>query len=193
VTYGVQPDLSTFGKAMANGFAVAALVGKGGWMERGGIRCPEERVFLLSTTHGGETHGLAACLATINTFRQQGVVEALYRKGERLRLGLEEVIRSRGLGDFVKILGRAPNLIHATLDREGARSQEFRALFLQELSKRGVIAPSFVISFSHEDADIDQTLEAADKALEIYARALETGVGPHLVGDPVKPVFRPYS
>jgi glutamate-1-semialdehyde 2,1-aminomutase len=120
-------------------------------------------------------------------------VEALYRKGERLRLGLEEVIRNRGVEDHVKILGRAPNLIHATLDEGGARSQEFRTLFLQELLKRGVIAPSFVISFSHEDADIDRTVEASDKALEVYARALETGVGPHLVGAPVQPVFRPYS
>src|SRR5262249_936668 len=49
--YGVVPDLSAFGKAIANGFSVSALVGKRELMELGGIRHEKERVFLLSTTH----------------------------------------------------------------------------------------------------------------------------------------------
>jgi len=53
--YGVEPDLSAFGKAMGNGFAVAALLGCRDLMERGGLRHDSERVFLLSTTHGAET------------------------------------------------------------------------------------------------------------------------------------------
>src|SRR6185436_16445321 len=57
--YGVTPDLSTFGKALANGFALSALVGRRDVMERGGLRHDAERVFLLSTTHGAETHALA--------------------------------------------------------------------------------------------------------------------------------------
>lgn len=191
--YGIEPDLSTFGKGMANGFSVSALVGKRDIMERGGIRTAEERVFLLSTTHGGETHCLAAALATMRVFREHGVVEVLHQQGERLRAGVEEAIRHRGLTDHVKILGRASNLIHATLDTTGQRSQAFRALFLQELVKRGVIAPSFVVSFSHGDSDIDRTVEAVDGALEVYGRGLEDGVDRHLVGGPVKPVFRPFS
>ena len=51
--YGVQPDLSAFGKALANGFSASALVGRREIMELGGLRHRSERVFLLSTTHGG--------------------------------------------------------------------------------------------------------------------------------------------
>ena len=58
--YGVQADLSTFGKAIGNGFAISALVGKREIMQLGGFEHPNNRVFLLSTTHGAETHALAA-------------------------------------------------------------------------------------------------------------------------------------
>ena len=62
--YGIEPDLSTFGKAMGNGFAVSALAGRREHMERGGWNHEDERVFLLSTTHGAETHALAASVAS---------------------------------------------------------------------------------------------------------------------------------
>ena len=53
--YNLSPDLSTFGKAMANGFSVAAVAGKRDIMELGGIdKIGKERVFLLSTTHGAD-------------------------------------------------------------------------------------------------------------------------------------------
>src|SRR5690606_20301591 len=57
--YGVTPDLGTFGKALANGFSVSALVGRREIMTLGGLGHDRERVFLMSTTHGAETHGLA--------------------------------------------------------------------------------------------------------------------------------------
>ncbi|WP_460494482.1 hypothetical protein [Dactylosporangium cerinum] len=79
-----------------------------------------------------------------------------------------------------------------TKDADGERSQPFRTLFLQELIRRGVIAPSFVVSYSHTDADIDRTVEAVDGALAVYAKALSDGVEAYLVGRAVKPVFRPY-
>jgi glutamate-1-semialdehyde 2,1-aminomutase len=63
--HGVVPHLSTFGKAMGNGFAIAALVGKREVMRLGGLDHDQPRVFLLSTTHGAETHALAAALATV--------------------------------------------------------------------------------------------------------------------------------
>ncbi|MGH9561966.1 MAG: hypothetical protein ACRD3S_10975, partial [Terracidiphilus sp.] len=85
------------------------------------------------------------------------------------------------------------NLIYRTNDAAGKPSQEFRTLFLQELIRAGVLAPSFVVSFSHSDADIDRTIDAVDAALGVYARALQDGVGSHLVGRPVKPVTREYN
>ena len=188
--YGVEPDLSTFGKALANGFSVSALLGKREVMELGGLRHKGERVFLLSTTHGGETHALAAALATIRVYEREGVVDVLHRQGQRLRSAVEQVITLRGLEAFFQILGRASNLVFATRDRDGERSQVFRALFMQELLKRGVIAPSFVVSFSHDDSAIDEIVEAVDGALAVYSRALEEGAERFLIGDPVRPVFR---
>ncbi|HEY2225332.1 glutamate-1-semialdehyde 2,1-aminomutase, partial [Actinomycetospora sp.] len=67
--YGVVPDLSTWGKAMGNGFALAALAGKRDLMELGGLNTDGERVFLLSTTNGPETVGLAAFRAVVETYR----------------------------------------------------------------------------------------------------------------------------
>ena len=73
--HDVIPHLATFGKAMANGFAVSALAGKREIMRLGGLDHDQPRVFLLSTTHGAETHALAAALETIRIYRQHPVVE----------------------------------------------------------------------------------------------------------------------
>jgi len=89
-------------------------------------------------------------------------------------------------------MGKPCNLIYATLDREGNRSQPFRTLFLQEMIARGVICPSLVVSYSHTDQDIDVTIQAVYESLQVYRRALDEGVENYLVGNPVQPVFRKY-
>jgi glutamate-1-semialdehyde 2,1-aminomutase len=61
---------------------------------------------------------------------------------------------------------------------------------MQEMIRRGIIAPSFVVSYSHSQTEIDRTIEAVRGALQIYVKALEDGVERYLVGAPVKPVFR---
>lgn len=191
--YGIVPDLCTFGKAIANGFALAALAGSRRVMERGGLRHSEERVFLLSTTHGGETHSLAAATASMKVFQTEPVVETLYRQGQRLQSGFEAVARRHGVQEHLQLFGRASNLVFATKGLDRLPSQGFRALFMQELIRNGVLAPSFVVSYAHSDDDIDQTIEAVDSAAEVYARALDDGFDAHLVGPPVKPVFRPLN
>lgn len=191
--YGVEPHLSVFGKGMGNGFSVSALMGERRFMKRGGLHHDEERVFLLSTTHGAETHALAAGLATLRVYRKQPVIEALYEQGERLRTGVEDVAAHHGLEGYFDVSGRPCNLVFGTNDREKEPSQHYRALFMQELIRRGVLAPSFVVSYSHGDEEIDRTVEAVDGALEVYARALEDGVDEHLEGPPTQHVFRRYN
>jgi len=56
-----------------------------------------------------------------------------------------------------------------------------------------VIAPSFVVSFSHSDGDIDRTAEAVYEAHVVYRKALDEGIGKYLDGRPVKPVYRKYN
>ena len=191
--HGVVPHLSTFGKAMGNGFAISALVGKREIMRLGGLDHDQARVFLLSTTHGAETHALAASLETLRIYRERKVVEFLWKQGERLRTLVNQSIAENHLEGFFELVGRPCNLVFATCDQEGKRSQAFRTLFLQELIRRGVIAPSFVVSFSHTDADIDRTAKAVYEAHAIYRKALDEGIDKHLEGRPVKPVNRRFN
>jgi glutamate-1-semialdehyde 2,1-aminomutase len=191
--HGVVPHLSTFGKAMGNGFAIAALAGKREIMRLGGLDHDQPRVFLLSTTHGAETHALAASLETIRIYRERQVVEFLWKQGERLRTLLNRSIAENHLEGFFELAGRPCNLIFVTHDQDQRRSQPFRALFMQELIRRGVIGPSFVVSFSHSDADIDRTAEAVHGALQVYRKALDEGIEKYLEGRPVMPVYRKFN
>jgi glutamate-1-semialdehyde 2,1-aminomutase len=191
--YGVKPHLSTFGKAIANGFALSALAGDREIMRLGGLDNDRERVFLLSTTHGAEVHAMAAALATMREYTEQPVIETLHARGEQLRDGVAQVIRKHGLADYVSVVGRACNLAFSTSGADRKPSQPFRTLFLQELIRRGIIAPSFVVSFSHTREDIQRTIEAVDGALGVYSRALNGGIDGFLVGPSVKPVYRKYN
>jgi glutamate-1-semialdehyde 2,1-aminomutase len=179
---------------MANGFSVSALAGKREFMRLGGLEQTDfPRVFLLSTTHGAETHALAAAIATMKIYRNEPVIEHLYRQGERLAGGLNDVIRQRKLEEFFRVAGRANCLFYAALDQHGKPSQEFRTLMLQETIRRGILAPSLVVSYSHTDSDIDQTIEAFDGALKVYGMAIEDGVDRYLVGRPSKVVYRKFN
>jgi glutamate-1-semialdehyde 2,1-aminomutase len=192
--YGVTPDLSCWGKALANGFSVSALAGKREFMRLGGLdHTDRPRVFLLSTTHGGETHELAAAMATMRVYRDEPVVSHLFRQGERLKAGAEQAIAANDLTRYVRIVGKPCCLAYETLDPAGAPSQAFRTLFLQETLRRGVLMPSLVVSYAHTDADIDRTVEAIDGALRVYRRALEEGVEHYLVGRPSQVVYRAFN
>ena len=191
--YGVAPDLSTFGKALANGFSVSALAGRREIMKLGGLGHDRERVFLMSTTHGAETHGLAAAIATMRFYRDHPVIETLYARGARLRAGFDQAVDDNGLVGYVDLASRDCNLLFGTRDAQKKPSQPFRTLFMQEMVARGVIAPSFVVSWSHTEADVDRTVEAVAEALRVYRRALEDGPEKYLRGQPVKPVFRRFA
>ena len=90
--FGVSPDLSLFGKAMANGFSVAALVGRRKIMELGAINKKEmERTFLLSSTHGAEMCSLGAFMETVNVYKNQNVCRYLWKYGKILKYGLNSI------------------------------------------------------------------------------------------------------
>jgi glutamate-1-semialdehyde 2,1-aminomutase len=191
--FDVKPDLSTFGKAMGNGFSISALVGRKDIMELGGLYHDRERVFLLSTTYGAETHSLAAALETLKIYERENVIEHLYRQGERLTAGINDAVAENDLEGYFGVLSRPCNLIFFTRDQDKQPSQPFRTLFLQETLKRGVIMPSLVVSYSHSDEDIDRTIEVIAEALAVYRKAMENGVEKYLVGRPVKPSVRKYN
>lgn len=192
--YDIVPDLSCFGKALANGFSVSALAGRREFMRLGGLdHTDKPRVFLLSTTHGAETHALAAAIATIEIYKREPVIAHVNLLGQRLLAEGNALIASRGLADHVRIFGKACCLVFSTFDQDLKPSQAFRSLFLQETIRRGVLMPSLVVSYAHTDDDIDRTLDAMDGALEIYAQALAGDVSRFLVGRPSQIVYRAYN
>jgi glutamate-1-semialdehyde 2,1-aminomutase len=192
--YGVVPDLSTFGKALGNGFAVSALAGRRELLELGGLRHGSERVFLLSTTHGAETHALAAAAAVQRTYVDEGVTAQLHALGNRLADGVREAADGAGVGKHVVLRGRASNLVYATLDENMKPSQAYRTLFMRQLIAGGVLAPSFVVSSAVSQEDIDRTVDVVARACRVYRAALEeSDPSPWMGGRSVRPVFRRFA
>jgi glutamate-1-semialdehyde 2,1-aminomutase len=191
--YDVVPDISTFGKAIGNGFSVAVLAGKREVMELGGIQHARPKVFLLSTTHGSETHSLAASIATIKEMRDKDVVSHLWKIGSALQDGLNNLAAEMGVGDYIRCIGYPCSPLIVTKDRDKQVSMPLRTLFIQEMTTKGVLIPYIATSFSHTEKEVEQTLEAATHAFDIYGRALADGVDKFLVGPVVKPVFRKFN
>lgn len=189
--YGITPDLSCWGKAMGNGFPVSALAGRREVMELGGLNTDADRVFLLSTTHGPETGGLAAFLAVAEAYRTTDPVGRMEAAGQRLADGVQRVAAAAGLADHVTVSGRPSCLVFGTRDPAGEPSQAWRTLFLQELVRHGVLGQSFIVSAAHTDADVDHTIAAVEQACAVYRAALDTGsVDGFLQGRPVAPALR---
>jgi glutamate-1-semialdehyde 2,1-aminomutase len=175
--HNIIPDLAAFGKALGNGFSVGALAGKREIMNLGGLNHEYERVFLLSSTHGAENHSLSAAKKVMQIYKKEPVVETLWHQGERLAEGVRKSIAEYRLHDYFVVL---------------QPSQHFRTLFLQELIKHRILAPSFIVSYSHTDKDIDRTIDAVHESLQIYRKALDEGIDNYLIGRPVQPVFKKY-
>jgi glutamate-1-semialdehyde 2,1-aminomutase len=190
--FGVVPDLLSIGKAMANGYALAALLGPAKYMERGGIRHTDERVFFLSTTNGPERSALAACVATVAFYQEHDVVGRLHETGGRLKHEFNGLAEEAGIVDQLHLYGDfACRPFLATLDASGRPSAPLRTLFLQETMRRGLFMPWVCPSYRFGDAELERSLEAVRAAVRVYAVALERGtVEGLLVGPPVRPVFR---
>ena len=192
--YGVVPDLCTFGKAMANGFAVACVAGKREIMELGSIEFEgRERVFLLSTTHGAEMCGLGAFVATVKFMRRHNVVEHLWNYGNKLTTMMQRKAEEHGIGHNFKAGGTACSPYYLTLDSTGANSLELRTLFSQEMIDNGVLMPWIALSYRHGAEELAITECAIDETFSVYRKALDEGVAKYLVGSAVKPVFRKHS
>ncbi|MDJ1484577.1 glutamate-1-semialdehyde 2,1-aminomutase [Cytophagaceae bacterium YF14B1] len=188
--YDIQPDLASFGKAIANGFALSALVGKKEIMQLGGLQHDKDRVFLMSTTYGAESHALAAAMATIKVYQQEPVIQHLYTQGAKLRKGIEQSVQELHLEGHFGVSGKDCALVYYTKDQQKQPSQPYRTLFLQETMKRGLLAPSLIVSYSHSDQDVAQTLDIIHESLQVYRKALDEGIEKYLLGRPVKPVYR---
>lgn len=192
--YGVVPDMTTWGKGIANGFSFCCLTGKKEVMELGGIRQEgKEKLFLISTTHGGETCSMAAALATMDVFQKEPVLQHNQKMGDLFIHGSKEIIASHGLSSSIKNLQFNWHASLGYFDLQGQNSFGLRTLFHQEMIKRGVLFQGiFCPHYSHTTQDVEHVLWAMNESCVVYKKALEEGVDNYLVGPAIKPVFRKY-
>jgi len=191
--FGVKADLTTWGKGIANGFSACALVGRADIMELGGIRQEgRDKLFLISTTHGAETVGLAAMMATIEAFKKHSMIESNWRRGELLKARLNHVIAKHGLRDYLELIGY--DCLFALVCRNALAKADdsYRTLMMQEMIARGVLFQGlFYPTWSHQQTALDIIEAAFDGACVTYRRAIASeSCNGYLVGPAAKPVFR---
>ena len=193
--YGIDPDISTFGKGMANGFPLACVAGKSRFMEEGGInRKNKERLFLLSTTHGAEMSSLGAFIKTLEIYKKNNVTDYLWKYGNELKKIFNEESSNLNLENFLVMKGVPCSPYYECKDIEKKNNNEFTTLLMQEMIKNNILWPSFIsISFSHKKKEIAKTRNALKKAFLVYKKALKEGVKKYLIGPPIKPVFRKFN
>ncbi|MGH8759000.1 MAG: glutamate-1-semialdehyde 2,1-aminomutase [Burkholderiales bacterium] len=189
--YGLEPDMTCYGKAMANGFSVSALAGRADVLDQGGIfQTDRDRVFLLSATHGGETHALAAALKTVEIMRKEPVTQTMWRIGDQLTTAFNAAAKRAGLADRFVMQGYGcfPTL---RVQSNGTPDAVLRSLFVQEMAARGILCNFIVPAYVHDESAVKETIVAAKGALKVCAEAIATGnVQDRLLGPPLRPVFR---
>ena len=181
---GVTPDVTTMGKAIANGFPIAAIGGKRELMQRFNTRVGGDVFF--SGTFNGHSSGVSAAIATIDCLANESVHKHIFRLGERMRSGLRSIVQRNGYPCMPAGFGSVYTLYFMSerrvenfddlLANDGALYVRYR----QELMKRGVFEIPMNLKrnhlgFSHTDSDVDLSLQAAEDALRATFDARAAG------------------
>lgn len=165
--YGVTPDLASFGKAIANGMPLAAIVGRRDIMRR------MEDVF-VSGTFGGETLSLAAAAATIDKMQRLDVCTRLARCGERLMAVFNEEAAAASLGDVIRMAGEGwwPRIKWLS---QPVESNLLVSLFRQEFVAHGLIlGASFNLCLAHDNSENEtQTRKSLAAAMNLVREHLD--------------------
>lgn len=170
--FGVEPDLASYAKAIANGFPLSAYVGKKEIME-------SLYRFKMTTTYAGETLSIAAAIATMKIMLREDVHGHIRAMGERLMAGFDRLVREAGVEGHAAGLPVAPFLKFVSPDPTFHERLEY--LWHRELYREGIfISPRWFISYSHKATDIDEALDKAGRALRraVEAEARERDVKP---------------
>jgi glutamate-1-semialdehyde 2,1-aminomutase len=153
--FGVTPDLAVFAKGIANGMPLSVYCGRAEIMEK------LDRA-IVSSTYGGEALSLAAAKACIETYRSEPVIEHIWRQSERVWSGLDGLFREHGVPGRVEGLWPCPAITFGPDAPEGLEDRFYRAAYAHGVSLYHV---SYV-TYSHQDSDIDETLERLQKAVK---------------------------
>ncbi len=153
--FDVTPDMAVFAKGVANGMPLAVYAGRRDVM--GAIQ-----EVIVSSTYGGETLSLAAAKATIAVYREQNVVEHLWKMGEHMWTGLNELAEKYDVSVRKEGFWPCPAFVFSGDDPDGLKDRFFRAAYRNGLALYDV---SYV-NFSHQASDIDEALDRIEKAFE---------------------------
>ena len=176
--YGVTADLATFGKAIANGYSLAAVAGK----EK--IMASQYDNF-ISSTYYSDTASLAAGIAVLNELRTKPVLETLDKTGQQITDGINASARKHNIK--VKVQGRL-NQFHLSFDYSD-QNGKIQTLYMQEMISRGIYyAGAWYICYTHTQQDIGKILAANDETLEVLAKAIKQDKVDELLRVPVRNV-----
>ncbi len=183
--FGVFPDLSTFGKGIANGYPLAAVAGRADVMQL------MEEIF-FSFTMGGEALSLAAACATMDKLKREPVVETLTRRGQHMLQATAELIAANDLGNALSIAGHPTWGFVLMQDAGGYSSFEIKTLFMQEMQARGVLSfGTHNLNYAHQDADIDHVLKVYAEVFPILSDAIHNrAMKQYLRCEPLVPLFK---
>lgn len=183
--FGVTPDLATFGKGLANGYAVSAVAGR-----RDVMKLMEEIFF--SFTFGGEALSLAAAKATLTKLKTQPVVETLTARGKQILEGANAIVADAGLGDVFSLSGHPTWTFLNIRDARGRTAFEIKTFLMQEMHQRGFLTVgTHNVNFAHSEADIRALLTAYAEVLPMIGKHLDAGtLLSSLRCEPLVPLFK---
>jgi glutamate-1-semialdehyde aminotransferase len=184
--FGVIPDLAVFGKAMANGMPLSAVMGRRDVMQS----CDD---IFYSSTFGGEMLSLAACKAVIETYVNEPVVQHLEAVGGALMKGSGALIEKRGLSDAIGLAGFDCRSMFLFKTGDGGTDLFLKSLFHQEVVKRGILCNGYHnMTYAHQPSDVERTCAVYDEVFALLSDAVNAGdVANRLEGPPMQDVFRP--
>lgn len=183
--FGVTPDLATFGKGLANGMPLAAVVG------RQELMTVMEDIF-FSFTMGGETLSLAAANAVLTKLDNKPVVERIAQTGTAIMNGIEAQIDALGHPSWLTLAGHPSWSFTMIADCQSATSWELKTLYIQEMIARGVLTLGTQnISYAHSAKDVQTFLKAFCEVTDLLSEAVGSGsVTNQLRCAPLEPVFK---
>jgi glutamate-1-semialdehyde 2,1-aminomutase len=183
--FGVTPDLATFGKGLANGYPLSALVGRREVMQ------VMESIF-YSFTFGGETLSLAAARATLKKLQELPVLEEIAHRGSLLKSGIESLVARHHIHDFVKVSGHPSWSFVVFNDYAGYSQWQLKTLFLQEMFARGILTlGTNNVSYALSEEDVQTVLSAYNDVFAILKQAIESNQLPsRLRCEALQPLFK---
>ena len=193
--YNLSPDLATWGKGIANGFSFCALTGTKEIMNLGGILNEgEEKVFLTSTTHGGETHAIRAAIKTIEVFKESNVIVHNHTIGEKIIERTKSLLDKYDLQKTIEVIP-CPWIVAFTFkNSKGEYCSYHRTYFLQEMIKQSILFQGvFIPCLMHKNDEVEYFVNGFENVLKSYKDAFEKNeILTSLEGETTKPVFRKY-